>query len=349
MRIVVLCGGISTERTISISSGLEVCKALRSRGHQAILLDVYFGNPYADLMNAFPDEYDPDAEAAQIHEHDRELESSTSNPARTFFGPNVIKLCKMADIVFMALHGENGEDGRVQAAFDLNRIRYTGTGHMGSSISMDKHISKLLLKAHGVPVPDGYLLKKGRRMDNPETYGLSYPVVVKVCRGGSSVGVYMANDAASYAEAVRSAFAYEDQVLVEQYIRGREFSIGVIEGEALPIIEIAPLDGFYDYRNKYTAGATIETCPAELPGNLTRKMKDYAEMGCKALFIESYGRLDFMMDEKENMYCLEANTLPGMTPTSLIPQEAAALGIDFPTLCEKLIEVSINRYEGKEG
>ena len=268
MKIVVLCGGTSTERTISISSGLGVCRALRSKGHQAILLDVFFGNPYVDLMNAFPESYDPAAEAEQIHQHDELIESALSNPNRAFFGPNVLKLCKMADIVFLALHGANGEDGRVQAVFDLNRIRYTGSGYMASALAMDKNISKLILRASGVPVPDGYMYRRGMPEISPVERGLTFPVVVKVCRGGSSVGVYIAENTEEYRLALENAFTYEDEVIVEEFIRGREFSVGVIEGEALPIIEIEPLSGFYNYENKYTAGATIETCPASLTGAL---------------------------------------------------------------------------------
>lgn len=343
MKIVVLCGGTSTERTISISSGLGVCRALRSKGHQAILLDVFFGNSYVDLMNAFPESYDPKAEAEQIHLHDELIESALSNPNRAFFGPNVLKLCKMADIVFLALHGANGEDGRVQAVFDLNRIRYTGSGYMASALAMDKNLSKLILRASGVPVPDGYMYRKGMPETSPVERGLTFPVVVKVCRGGSSVGVYIAENSEEYRLALENAFTYEDEVIVEEFIKGREFSVGVIEGEALPIIEIEPLSGFYNYENKYTAGATIETCPAPLNGDQTRKMKRYAEEGYRALFLQGYGRLDFMMRENGDIFCLEANTLPGMTPTSLIPQEAAALGIGFPELCEKLIEVSMRK------
>ncbi len=344
MKIVVLCGGISTERDISIVSGKGVCEALRSRGHHAILLDVFFGDANVNLMDAFPEEYDVQAAVEHIHAHDGEIFKAVSNKSRAFFGTNVIKLCKMADIVFLALHGENGENGKVQAAFDLQRIRYTGAGPLGSAMAMDKNITKLMLNAHGIPTPPGYTMKKSERDDTVAEHGLEYPVVVKVCCGGSSVGVYMVHDDKEYAEALDKAFSYEDSVIVEEYIDGREFSVGVIEGEALPVIEIAPKEGFYDYANKYTPGSTVETCPAELDGRLTRKMKRYAEEGYKALCLEGYGRLDFMMRENGDMFCLEANTLPGMTPTSLIPQEAAALGIDYPTLCEKLIDVSLKRY-----
>ena len=366
MKIVVLCGGVSTERDISIVSGRGVCKALRQKGHRAILVDVFFGIEHPDLMNAFPEEYDVDAAAEQIHRCDSMISSALANPSRAFFGANVIKLCRMADIVFLALHGENGEDGKVQAAFDLRRIRYTGAGHLGSAMAMDKDVAKKMLAAMGIPVPGGFYLKKedyerekrceeapnsheeGRRKKRTSdliVHGMELPVVVKVCCGGSSVGVYIARTDKEYEEALEAAFSYEDQVVIEEYIEGREFSVGVIDGEALPVIEIAPLEGFYDYHNKYTAGATVETCPAEIPPELSRRMREYAVAGSEALCLDAYSRLDFIMRENGEMYCLEANTLPGMTPTSLIPQEALVLGVDYPTLCERLIEVSLKKYE----
>lgn len=159
------------------------------------------------------------------------------------------------------------------------------------------------------------------------------------------MGVYIANTEEEFTSALEQAFAYEEEAVIEEYIKGREFSVAVVDGKAYPVIEIAPLHGFYDYKNKYQPGATVETCPAELSEELTQKMQHYAELGAKVLFMEGYCRLDFMMREDGSMYCLEANTLPGMTPTSLIPQEAKVLGMDYPELCEKLIEVSMKKYE----
>lgn len=180
---------------------------------------------------------------------------------------------------------------------------------------------------------------------NLADYNMKLPVVVKTCCGGSSVGVYITKTPEEYEEALKGAFSYEDEVVVEEYIEGREFSVGVVDGKAYPIIEIAPVEGFYDYKNKYSAGATIDTCPAVLTEEQTRQMQTYAEAGCKALAVEGYARLDFLMKEDGSMYCLEANTLPGMTPTSLLPQEAAVLGIDYAQLCEKLIEISMRKYQ----
>lgn len=342
MNIVVLAGGTSTERDVSIVSGTMVCKALRQKGHRAILLDVFFGiRNMPDPL--FAEEYDADQAAEEIKSHNDSLKEEM-RCRKVFFGPNVIDICQQADVVFLALHGANGEDGKVQAAFDLFGIPYTGTGYLSSAISMDKGLTKQFFEIYGIPTPKGVSLFRNHYSLDPAACGLELPLVVKPCCGGSSVGVYIAENQEDYEKALRDAFCYEDELIVEEYIRGREFSVGVVGGKAYPVIEIAPLEGFYDYTNKYKAGSTVETCPARLTEEQTLKMQEYAEMGAKALCIEGYCRLDFMMREDGRIYCLEANTLPGMTPTSLLPQEAQAVGIDFPTLCEELIRLSLERY-----
>lgn len=344
MKIVVLAGGISTEREISIVSGTMVCKALRSKGNRSILVDVFCGTDLDEsgLKGAFSKEYDVDAAAAYIRSFDTMLEKMKSR--RSFFGPNVLDLCLEADAVFMALHGSNGEDGKIQAAFELMGIPYTGSSYLGSALAMDKDMTKQLFRENGVPTPHGIVLRKGDKVKRSSENGVGLPCVVKPACGGSSVGVSIPRTEKAYREAVEDAFSYEDVLVVEQYVSGREFSCGIVDGEAYPVIEIAPLHGFYDYTNKYKAGSTVETCPADIPKALSEKIQKASLAAYHALHLNSYGRIDVMMDEDENVYCLEANTLPGMTPTSLLPQEAAALGIDFPSLCEKLIEVSLSHY-----
>jgi len=174
---------------------------------------------------------------------------------------------------------------------------------------------------------------------------MDFPVIVKPCCGDSSVGVCIAHNQQEYKAALMEAFSYENQVVVEQFITGREFSVAVVDGKAYPVVEIAPLEGFYDYKNKYSAGSCVETCPADLSASLTKEMQMYAEKGYEALNLQAYARLDFLMEEDGSMCCLEANTLPGMTPTSLIPQEARVIGMNYPQLCEKLIEVSLKKYQ----
>lgn len=344
MKIVVLAGGTSTERDVSIVSGTDVCKALRSKGHQAILVDVFFGKEGADPDTAFCEEYDLEADVEYIKSFNDQVKEAVCS-GRDFFGPAVLDLCRASDVVFLALHGANGEDGKVQAAFDLYRIPYTGTGYLSSAMAMDKGITKKLFSVNGIPTPQGVELWKGKCTRSLTDYGMEFPVVVKTCCGGSSIGVYIARNQEEYEAALDGAFSYEEQVVVEEYIEGREFSVGVVDGKAYPVIEIAPLEGFYDYKNKYAAGAAVETCPAEITEEQTKRMQKYAEDGCQVLGIEGYARLDFLMKENGEMYCLEANTLPGMTPTSLLPQEAAVLGMDYPALCEELIRISLKKHQ----
>ena len=347
MKIAVLAGGISTEREVSIVSGTGVCKALRDRGHQAVLIDVFCGDERLDVSEEakiFPEQYDVDAAAAYIRSMNDTIEAIQAS-GREFFGPNVLAVCKMADVVFLALHGADGEGGTVQAALDLFRIPYTGSGPLGSAMAMDKGISRSLFRENGVPTAAGMSLKRGEAYLPASENGIGLPCIVKPCCGGSSVGVAVARTQEEYEAALTLAFGYEKEVIVEQFIEGREFSAGVIDGKPYPVIEIAPVEGFYDYKNKYTAGSTIETCPALLSPEKTQEMQQYAVKAYEALHLEGYGRMDFMMDKEGNLYCLEANTLPGMTPTSLLPQEAAAVGIGFAELCELLIDVSKKRRQ----
>lgn len=343
MKIVVLAGGTSSERAVSIVTGTQVCEALRGNGHRAILADVAAGWEGEDWENPFAAEYELSKSVSFIKGCSDKIDDICKRRG-TFFGPHILDICKKADMVFLALHGANGEDGKIQAAFDLFGIHYTGTGSLGSAMAMDKGISRQILSQGGVPVPAGIVLRKKSGFHDLKCCGMDFPVVVKPCCGGSSIGVSIAENQEAYEKALGEAFAWEDEVVVEEYIPGREFSVGVLDGEALPVIEIAPLKGFYDYKNKYEPGSAVETCPAELPAGKTEEMQTYARQGYKLLKLEAYSRLDFMMREDGRLYCLEANTLPGMTPTSLLPQEAAAAGVDFPVLCEKLIEISMKKY-----
>lgn len=343
MNIVVLAGGNSTEREVSISSGQGVCQALRERNHKAILVDAYFGKESMD-GELFSEKYDTEQAAAWMRKQSNNLEE-VMKTRQEFFGPHVLEICQKADIVFLALHGANGEDGKVQSVLDLMGIKYTGCGSLSSGMAMDKGITKMVFEAKGVPTPKGMTLEKGECSSYLSDYGMDFPVIVKPCCGGSSVGVCIAHNQQEYGAALMEAFSYENQVVVEQFITGREFSVAVVDGKAYPVIEIAPLEGFYDYKNKYSAGSCVETCPADLSASLTKEMQMYAEKGYEALNLQAYARLDFLMEEDGSMYCLEANTLPGMTPTSLIPQEASVIGMNYPQLCEKLIEVSLKKYQ----
>ena len=343
MKIVVLCGGLSNERDVSISTGTGATRALRENGHEVVLVDLYLGltEPVTDpdaifragtaLSAAAIGETSPDLDAVRAMRPDPDCR----------IGPGVLALCRAADMVFLALHGEEGENGKLQATLDLHGVRYTGSGYLGSALAMNKGLTKTLLRAAGIAVPEGITLRRG---ETPYA-SVGFPCVVKPCSGGSSVGTSIVKSEAEYAAALDFAFRYEDRVLVETYIHGRELTVGVMDGAAMPVIEIIPKSGFYDYKNKYQAGATEEICPAAIGAEATARVQRLAERVSAALMIDAYCRCDFLWDtERDEMFCLEANTLPGMTPTSLIPQMAAEQGMSYGALCEKILEVSRKKY-----
>lgn len=350
MDIVVLAGGLSTERDVSFKTGSMVAAALKENGHRVILLDVFmgYGEQEVDLSGIFDRADEISVKVSDIPEVAPDLaavKASRKDQSPCFFGPNVIRMCQMADIVFMALHGENGENGKVQAAFDLFGVRYTGSDYLSSAIAMNKGMAKKLFVEAGIPTPMGISMTRETREDDVTKLNLHLPCIVKPCCGGSSIGVTIVRDAAEFKAALDEAFRWENELVIEEFIEGREFSVGVIEGKALPVIEIAPIQGFYDYKNKYKAGSAVETCPAELPEEVSAQMRHYAEEVAKVIGLDTYSRSDFLLDKDNKMYCLEANTLPGMTPTSLLPQEAAVVGVNFNELCEKLIDISMKKYE----
>lgn len=341
MKVVVLAGGISTERDVSLISGKMIYQAMKRLGHQAVLLDVFLGMERDDIDHIFESDEDFSAGIEAIHEINPDISAVKAlrkDGGKCYFGPNVIKICQMADVVFLGLHGADGEGGKVQAAFDLLGIRYTGTDFVSGALAMDKCLAKELFMQNGIPTPAGFRLKKGQ--ETGEGQQPKFPCVVKVSSGGSSIGVSIVQKEEDYQAALDDAFLYGDEVVVEEYIKGRELTCCVLDGKALPIVEIAPKEGFYDYKNKYQAGSTIEICPAPIGEESTRKIQKISERVFDALRLHKYARMDFMMDEAGNAYCLEANTLPGMTPTSLIPQEAAAVGISYDELCQKILDMA---------
>lgn len=349
MKIVVLAGGLSTERDVSLASGAGICKTLREKGHDAFLLDVYLGFPYD--TNKLEEVFTLPGAGLEIAEGIKTtapdlpaVKASREDQSDCFLGPNVIEICRLADIVFMGLHGDVGENGKLQATFDILGIRYTGPNYLGSALAMDKGIAKQIFKMSGVPTPLGTSLTKEKK-DTPLTeLGLKLPVVVKPCAGGSSIGVYIVNTEEEYQNAIEESFQQEEEVVVEPYIKGREFACGIIDGKALPVIEIIPKNGWFDYANKYQAGATEEVCPANIPDEVAERMQRATELAFKSLKLDIYSRADFLWDDNNDIYCLEVNTLPGMTATSLLPQEAKAAGIEYGDLCELIIQKSLERY-----
>lgn len=345
LNIIVLCGGLSMERDVSIKSGAMIAAALRENGHRAVLVDSFFGytgeydNPEEifeketnDSIAEIPDEV-PDLE---------KLKAQRGQDNSSRIGDNLMEVCRAADIVFFALHGGDGEDGRLQAAFDIAGVRYTGCGYLGSAIAMNKAAAKDMFIKNGILTPEGKVININ---DEDKSYPC-LPCVVKPKSNGSSVGTSIAHTPEEFAAALELAFKFEEDVLTERYIKGREVDVGVINGKALPPIEICPKTGFFDYKNKYQSGMTDEYCPADFPENVTEKLMENAEKVFKALYLEVYARMDFIVEESTgDIYCLEANTLPGMTPASLMPKEANAAGISYNELCETIINESLKRFE----
>ncbi|MDR0838658.1 MAG: D-alanine--D-alanine ligase, partial [Oscillospiraceae bacterium] len=329
MDIVVLCGGLSAERDVSLSTGAMASAALRRLGHRVYTLDLFLGTEVPE--DAVISDSAPDLDALRA-----------SRPGNSRVGERVFDLCRAADIVFMALHGEDGEDGKIQAAFDLLGVKYTGTGSLGSALAMNKSVTKQLFREHGILTPRGTVVN--RRDAVPENIG--FPCVVKPCSGGSSVGTSVVYGESGYADALEAAFRYDDDAIVEQYISGRECDVGVLAGRALPAIEIRPEGGFYDYKNKYQAGMATEICPADFPPEITKKLLRTAEDVFRTLLLEVYARMDFIVSESGEIYCLEGNTLPGLTPTSLLPQEAAAVGLGYDALIDTILHESLKKYGG---
>ncbi len=343
MKIVVLAGGLSPERNVSLSSGIMVCQALRERGHQAAFVDLYLGTEGYDgtLEDLFklPLPESVRQVARQIPDLE-EVRRSRRMDGESMFGKDVLALCTMADVVFLALHGACGEDGRVQAAFDLMGITYTGSGYLGSAIAMDKDLTKRLVAPLGVLTPAWERVDYGQG-DIPSIVDrVKLPCVVKPIDSGSSIGVYIAKSKEELSKALEAGLKLGGRCILEEYITGREVQIAVLEDRALPSIEIVPKVGFYDYENKYQPGAAEEICPAPISAQAEEQLAAAALAVFQALGLSVYARADFILTQDGSAYFLEINTLPGMTPTSLVPQEAAAVGISYGELCERIITAS---------
>lgn len=344
MKILVLCGGSSPERNISIKCGSRVCRALRENGHNAVLLDVMSGvNP--DIFERSAGEYDLEADVERFRAMNEDIFKGFQNDTITeFVGKGLLDAAKKADVVFPVTHGVNGEDGKLQALLELYGIKYTGAGILSSAISMNKTMSRLTVSSSGVPVADGITISREDYEADPSKYtlselGLGGRVIVKPESGGSSIGTTDASNEEGFRMSLKEAFTYDEYVVVERFIEGREFSVGVIGKKSYPVVEISvPAGEFYDYKNKY-GNVAIETVPADIPEEKAIEIRALAELAAKALRIDSYCRIDFMMDNQGKVYFLEVNNLPGMTPTSLIGKSAAAVGLSFSELCETVIRL----------
>ena len=342
MNIVVLMGCLSPERDVSLTSGSLIANALIRCGHRVCLLDVYLGTQLSEkgLDECFvTTPYKPHSVTTSVPDLEALKRESGNGDAKV--GANVIPLCKYADVVFMALHGDMGENGQLQATLDSFGIRYTGSGYVGSLLAMDKDLSKKMLVGAGVPTPPWVLVDLAGELPVDVPAEVGYPCVVKPCSGGSSVGVSMVDNASELEAALHAAAGYERYVLVEKRIIGRELTVGILADEVLPAVEIIPKQGFYDYTNKYQGGMTEEICPADIDETTRIAAESLTRRAFDALRLGGYSRFDWMLDADGGLWCLEANTLPGMTPTSLLPQMAAARGMSYDALCERIVELAL--------
>lgn len=354
MKVAVLAGGNSPERDVSYSSGCMISNALAEKGHEVALIDVYLGinTPFQGLQSLFKKYPDYQKQSYKIPTTPPDLEKLAAqrvSDTGMFFGENILELCRLADVVFLALHGSAGENGQLQATFDLLNIHYTGTGFAGCVLAMDKHLAKEVMVANDLPTAPWVYLDRYDQLNWDQIDSLGYPCVIKPPRGGSSIGVSIPQNKEEFLRGIQAAIASaEDRqpdLLVEKYLAGREFCIGILEGISLPAIEIIPNEGWFDYEKKYQSGLTREVCPAEIPEELSIRLQDTALKIHRALKLGYYSRIDFKVDGDGNIYCLEANTLPGMTPTSLFPQEAAAVGIGYADLCDKIVRNTERKEE----
>ena len=330
-------GGTSSERDVSLASGLRIAEALRSRGHTVSTVDTAKGAvSEADekrmlaggVMKTKPPTTD---ELARMR-----AESVADTAAR-------LPKRGECDVAFLALHGGSGEDGTIQALLDLAGVPYTGSGHLASALAMDKDLSKHLLRAHGVRTADWIMAMDPAKPPTAAEVGpaLGWPVIVKPSKQGSTVGLSLVKKPEELAAAIAEAFQHDDEVMIERFIAGRELSAPVIGGESLPVGEIIPKHEIYDYECKYTPGMAEEIFPAPLAASETAEVQAQARRAFAALKLSGCARIDFRMTADGEFYCLEANTLPGMTATSLVPQGAAAAGISFPDLCERIARLAV--------
>ena len=338
MKIAVLMGGTSPEREISIRTGSGVSKALHALGHEVVLLDTGTGKMLqgSELHAALGNPAGPSALAP------------TAIPPGVMTGlqPLVHGLSRDIELVFVALHGGDGENGTLQALLDLARVPYTGSGVLASAVAMDKAFSKRIFVHEGVPTPDWAerwapedpAQPWNPELDEEEIERLGgFPVIVKPNDQGSTVGITVAHSHRELGAALHLARRYGRLALIERFIPGRELTVSVLDDRALPVVEIIPEGGFYDYDHKYTAGASRYECPAQLPHEATERLLALGLRACRALRTRGVARVDFRLDDEMTPFCLEVNTVPGMTEMSLVPKAAAAAGLSYADLVRAIV------------
>jgi D-alanine-D-alanine ligase len=338
LKILVLMGGISAERDVSLVSGEAIVQALKSAGHQVMALDT------AQSQKLLPDKgkFLPEGikeEPPDVTDLERRGKQLALEAIHSFDFSEV-------DVVFLALHGGQGEDGTIQALLDLTGKPYTGSGVLSSALAMDKAMSKKIFEREGILTPEWFLIERSELSDTPSiseriNTSFGFPCVVKPNDQGSTVGLTIVEEDKGMKEAIRFVQKYSNHVLVEKFIAGRELTVGILGDVALPVVEIIPEHGIYDYECKYTHGKSNYVCPAKISPEKTKEIQTIGLKAFQALRCEDYARVDFRYGDDDRFYCLEVNTLPGMTATSLVPKAAKAIGIDFPELVDNIVKLAL--------
>lgn len=344
MKVAVLMGGTSAERDVSLASGAGVVSGLKEAGHEVVPIDTARGYQALkmDEVSKIEKVKAQPPSITELQKYAGELTIRAINPADL----------RGVDVVFIILHGGAGENGTIQALLDLVNVPYTGSGVLASALAMDKNMAKQIFTANGVPTPDFFIIDKSetktideiaRRIDE----SIRYPVIVKPNSQGSSVGLSIVKSEDQLAASLELGLQYGDRLLFEKFIAGREFTVSVLGNEPLPLVEIIPEGGLYDYEHKYIAGKTNKVCPVDLPENLQKIIQQIGLKAFQSLGCQGFGRVDFRLDKDNKPFCLEVNTLPGMTATSLVPKAARAAGIEFPQLLDKICRIAIEDFKNR--
>jgi D-alanine-D-alanine ligase len=325
--VALLVGGTSPEREVSKSSGCSIYKALISLGYETVLIDPAYGKNQPKKIDDF---------------FVKENFSAVSN--KNYVEAINSKIFSRIDIAFLALHGKWGEDGTIQSLLELKGIKFTGSNVVTSAIAMDKLMSKILFRHYDINTPEWIVVEKHdieAGIKKKIKVGFGYPCVVKPNDQGSTVGLTICKNATGLSKALKIAQKFSDRVLIEEYIPGHEVTVGVLDNKPLPVLEIKPKHGVYDYKCKYTSGMSLYEVPANLPEWVKLELQAQALKAYNALGCSVYARMDFRLSNDYNTYCLEVNTLPGMTSTSLVPKMANAIGISFEKLIDKIIKLTL--------
>lgn len=350
MDIVVLAGGLSPERNVSLVSGQGICRALRGLGHRAVVIDMFFGlegwdGKPGDIFEKPENLCGGEAIRAEAPDLE-EVRRTRADQSASLLGPGTLEACAAADAVFLGLHGECGEDGRVQAVFDLLGIPYTGSGHLASGMAMNKAVTKQIMERAGILTAPWREILYGEDDISRLAEELPLPCAVKTINGGSSLGVALPDTRAELKDALREMLQYGGHVIVEKKIKGRDITVGILGDRYLPAVEMIPESGaYFDYAAKYQEGRSLEVCPAPITEEQWKAAGEAALKLHRALGLRVYSRADFVLDADGLMWCLEINSLPGMTPASLLPKEAAAIGMTYPELCQEILNLSLKEVK----